>query len=152
MVLPDPGTVYADDPSIPDDELIYRLIVTSNTKWDNQTAVRAGTNAFQDQREDQVVATGSPATAVSVALQSEMLARGTTVEMLLERWGPAYGIASITAGDARANGQGVARRATDGFPEHGIVFAVQGSGKTDSQSKKLAKASKIVAAPPPPSP
>ena len=105
----DPGTVYRDDDSIPDDELIYRMVIESNTKWsDTGEALRAATNAFQDRREEDLEELGVPAVAVSVYIASEMAARNVTPADLVSRWGEKYGVASITAGEVR-HGQGVIR-------------------------------------------
>ena len=106
----DPGTVYRDDDSIPDDELIYRMVIESNTKWsDTGEALRAATNAFQDRREEDLEELGVRAVAVSVYIASEMAARNVTPADLVSRWGEKYGVASITAGEVRLHGQGVIR-------------------------------------------
>ncbi len=34
-MAPDPSSVYEDDPTVPDDELLYRLILPSNTSYDD---------------------------------------------------------------------------------------------------------------------
>lgn len=46
---PNPGEVYRDDATIADGELLYRMVTAANTKFEDGIAVRAGTNAFQDQ-------------------------------------------------------------------------------------------------------
>ena len=147
---PDPGTVYQDDSSISDEELVFRMITASNTKWsDEGGAERAATNAFQDRRAEDLAELGVPAVAVSVYIESEMRRRGTSAADLVARWGPAYGVASITAGEVRNNGQGVVRWPRPDHPEHGMVFAIAGPKKSNSQSSKLAKGSKIVISPAP---
>jgi hypothetical protein len=148
-VTVEPGSVYKDDETIPDDEVIYRMILASNTKWsDAGHAERAGTNAFQDRPEADLQALGVPAVAVSVHLESEMRSRGVSVEDLVERWGSKYGVASILAGEVRALGQGITRWPTSSDPEHGMIFVKLGLKKTGGQSKQLAKCSTIVIAPP----
>lgn len=149
MAAPEPGSVYEDDPSIPDDELVFRMINASNTKWVDGVATRAATNAFQDRREEDLEDLGVPAVAVSVYLESEMRVHGTTPADLVERWGDRYGVASITAGEARAHGQGIVRNSQPGNPEHAMIFTKEGAKKSNGQSKKLAAASRIVIAPPP---
>ena len=144
----EPGSVYEDDESIPDDEVVYRMILVSNTKWtETGAAERAGTNAFQDRPEADLEDLGVQAVAVSVHLDSEMRARGVTAEDLVERWGEKYGVASILAGEARSLGQGIVRWPTLNDPEHGMIFVKTGPKKTGGQSKQLAKRSKIVIAP-----
>jgi hypothetical protein len=147
-VVPDPGSVYVDDPTITDDELIFRMIKSGNTKWDGTTAVRGATNAFQDRRPSELEELGVPAVAVSVYLGSEMLRLGTSPADLVERWGADYGVASISAANVRAQGQGIVRWPRPNNPEHGMVFALAGAHKSNGQSSKLAKASTIVIAPP----
>ena len=77
-----------------------------------------------------------------------MVAVGVTPSDLVARWGNRYGVASITAGQARTEAQGVVRWPQPKEPEHGMVFALSGAKKSDGQSKRLAKASKVVIAPP----
>lgn len=146
-MAPDPGTVYVDDLTIQDNERVFRMITASNTKWsEDLLPERAGTNAFQDRRVEEL---GVPAVAVSVYLESEMDRHGTSAADLAERWGPGYGVASITAGEARSYGQGVVRWPRPDHPEHGMVFVLVGAKKSNGQSSRLAKASKIVIPPPP---
>lgn len=146
----EPGNVYQDDQSIPDDEIVYRMIQASNTKWSEiGEALRAGTNAFQDRRPEELEALNVPAVAVSVHLESEMRTQALQPEDLVERWGAdKYGVASITAGDARELGQGVVRWPTSDHPDHGMIFVQAGMKKSNGQSGKLAKRSKIVIEPP----
>ena len=147
----EPGSVYEDDESIPDDEVLYRMILFSNTKWtESGVAERAGTNAFQDRPEADLEELGVPAVAVSVHLESVMRQRGITANDLVQRWGEKYGVASILAGEARTLGQGIVRSPTPDAPEHGMIFAKVGPKKTGGQSKQLAKRSKVVIAPPRP--
>ena len=144
---PDPSSVYADDPTIGDDEILYRMVSIGNTKYENGTAVRGATNAFQDYPPDRLHETGSPAVAVSVYLDSELRAEGLSVVDLVERWGRGYGVVSIRASDARAEGQGIMRRPTNADPEHAVIFCLSGPKKSGGQSKRLAKASKVIIPP-----
>jgi hypothetical protein len=150
VAYPDPGTVYADDPTIPDDAVLYRMLRTGNVKWAGSAPQRVGTNAFQDQREDTLAALGVPATAVSISLESELVEAELSIEDVVRKWGPEYGAAAIEAGAARAVGQGVTRWPTDDHPAHGMIFVLVGPKKTNSQSKQLAKAARLVVVPPPP--
>ena len=145
---PYPGEVYVDDATVIDGELLYRMVTAANTKFEGGVAVRAGTNAFQDQRAELLLELGVPAVAVSVYLESEMAARGVVVADLVERWGPRYGVVSITAGEARSKGQGIIRWPQEGHPEHGMIFTLQGPSKTRGQSKGLAALTRVVIAPP----
>ena len=149
-MAPDPFEAYQDDVSIPDSELLYRMITSGNTKFEAGAAVRPQSNAFQDRRAEELPSLGVPAVAVSVYLESEMTKVSTTPADLVQRWGDAYGVASISAGEVRQAEQGVVRWPQPNHPEHGMVFALVGSKKTNGKSSKLAKAAKIVI--PPPSP
>lgn len=147
----DPSKAYSDDRTIPPDELLYRMVTTGMVKFrDDGTVDRLQTNAFQDYPESRLADVGAPAVAMSVMLQSEMVRRGTTVDDLLARWGTGHGIAVVTAGDVRAHGQGIVRWPTERDPEHGMVFALLGSRKTDGQSKKISRCAELIVPPPPP--
>ncbi len=149
-MAPDPSSVYEDDQTIEDDEVLYRLILPSNTKYDGTgKAVRAATNAFQDYPEDRLEDVGVPAVAVSVFLSSVMSLNETSIDEILARRDGSYGLASITAGEARAEDQGIVRCPTTQDPEHGMIFCLAGARKSGGESKRLAKASTIVRPPPP---
>lgn len=98
---PDPSSVYGDDPTIGNNELLYRMVTKKNTKLVNGSAVRGGTNAFQDYPPDRLSEAGAPAVAVSVYLESELRANGLSVADLAERWGQGYGVVSIRASEVR---------------------------------------------------
>lgn len=144
---PDPSSVYDDDPTIGDDELLYRMVTRANTNYENDVAVRGATNAFQDISPDRLDQVGTPAVAVSVFLESELSASGLSSVDLVERWGKEYGVVSVTACDARQQDQGIVRWPTDDQPAHAMIFCLYGSKKTGGQSKRLAKASTVVIAP-----
>ena len=144
----DPGEIYEDDLSVPDDEFLYRLIRGSNTKFEGGTATGPQSNAFQDAPSTRLVELGAPAVAVSIYLQSEMSRTGMTPGGLVARWDHSYGVASLTAGDARAAGQGIVRWPKPSEPEHGMIFCRSGPRKTQGQSKQLARSSILVIAPP----
>jgi hypothetical protein len=147
-VAPEPGSVYSDDTSIPNDELLYRVISTANVEWADTTPVRVQTNGFQDKPESELPALGVPAVAVSVYLHSELIKSGRTPTDL--RWGPEYGVATVTAAQVRTEGQGVVRSPKEGEPEHAMVFTLQGAKKSKGQSKRIAAVAIIVIAPSPP--
>lgn len=145
----DPGAVYEDDSSIPDSERLFRMVTDGSVQWDDDT-VRATTAAFRDPSERRLSDQGYPAVAVSVFLESEMNEHGMTPADLRAQWGGDYGVASITAGQARQEGQGVIRAPRPENPAHGMIFAKTGSKKTKGQSRALARHSTIAIAPPPP--
>ncbi len=147
-MAPEPGTVYTDDASIPDDEVLYRVISTAMTEWSGATPLRVRTNAFQDKPESELPGLDVPAAAVSVFLGSEMLNSGRTTAQL--PWSPDYGVASVTAGQVRSEGQGVVRWPNGSGPEHAMVFTLEGAKKSKGQSKRIAAAAVVVDSPKPP--
>ena len=143
---PHPAEVYDDDTTIPDDEVLYRLIRVDNTRYNaDGTVDRPGTNAFQDYPESKLTEVGAPAVAVSVFLRSALAGEGH-VAALLDRY-PGYGLAAIAAGAARAEGQGVVRWPTVSEPAHAMIFCKVGKRKSDGQSKRLAKAATVIEPP-----
>ena len=144
---PDPSSVYDDDPTIGDDELLYRMVKRGNTKFYEGVAVRGGTNAFQDIPPDRLEQVRAPAVAVSVFLGSELRSHGWSADDLVQSWGEPYGVVSIRARDARNENQGIVRLQRPGPPGHAMIFTCSGPKKTDGQSKRLARASVIVIAP-----
>jgi hypothetical protein len=147
-VADEPGSVYSDDPSIPDDEVLYRVISTANVEWSGTIPVRVQTNAFQDKPMSELPALGVPATAVSVFLSSEMDASGRTAADL--PWTVEHGVATVTAGQVRTEDQGVVRWPNESGPEHAMVFTLTGTKKSKGQSKRIAATAKVVLAPTPP--
>ena len=144
---PDPSSVYEDDQTVTDDELLYRMVTKKNTKFEDGIAVRGGSNAFQDSRSDKLKELMVPAVAVSVYLGSQLRSNGLSATDLAVRWGQGYGVVSIRAGDARSEGQGIVRWPTDDEPEHAMIFCLSGGKKTGGQSKRLARVSRMVVSP-----
>lgn len=149
-MAPQPSEEYSDDLTIEDGERLYRLITPGQTKYDeDDVAVRPQTNAFQDYPIERLDAAGVPATAVSVFLESAMAEYETSIEDILARRDPSfrYGVAVITAGEARSERQGVVRYPTTSDPEHGMIFCLEGDRKSGGQSKRLARAARVLIAP-----
>ena len=144
---PDPSSVYDDDPTIGDDELLYRMVTRQNTGYVDGIAVRGGTNAFQDIPPDRLERVGAPAVAVSVYLESELRSYGLSADYLVQSWGEQYGVVSIRARDVRNENQGIVRWPKPDQPGHAMIFSCSGPKKTGGQSKRLAKASVVVVAP-----
>ena len=144
---PDPSSVYDDDPTIGDDELLYRMVTQQNTKYVDGIAVRGATNAFQDIPPDRLNRVKAPAVAVSVFLQSELGSNGLSADDLVQSWGEKYGVVSIRARDARNEDQGIVRWPIPAQPGHAMIFTCSGPKKTGGQSTRLAKASVVVIAP-----
>ena len=144
---PDPSSVYDDDPTIGDDELLYRMVTRQSTGYVDGIAVRGGTNAFQDIPPDKLERVGAPAVAVSVYLESELRSYGLSADYLVQSWGEQYGVVSIRARDVRNENQGILRWPKPDDPSHAMIFTCSGPKKTSGQSKRLAKASVVVVAP-----
>lgn len=123
------------------------MITPRSTKYEGGVAVRGATNAFQDTPAERLDVVAAPAVAVSVYLASEMQKNGSSAHDLVNTWGQEYGVVSITARDARNEDQGIVRWPTDKTPEHAMIFSLNGPKKTSGQSKRLARASKIVIPP-----
>ena len=83
---PDPSSVYDDDPTIGDDELLYRMVTRQSTGYVDGIAVRGGTNAFQDLPPDRLDRVEAPAVAVSVFLQSELSSNDLSPDDLVQSW------------------------------------------------------------------
>jgi len=151
-VLRDPCDVFEDDPTVLDSDVLYRMVRYDTVQWDGENAVRARTNAFQDQPPQRAQKMGYPAVALSVYLGSILQRDGIDPANLVEdsRWRGGYGVASITAGQARLEGQGVARDPLPDSAAHCLVFARSGRKKTKGQSKALARHAIIVVPPPRP--
>ena len=149
-MLHDPGEVFEDDPTILDSDVLYRMVRYGTVLWEGEVAVRARTNAFQDQPRQRAQQMGYPAVALSVYLGSILQRDGIDPASLMEdsRWRGGYGVASITAGQARLEGQGVVRDPLPDSAAHCLVFARSGRKKTNGQSKALARHSVIVVPPP----
>lgn len=148
-MLHDPGEVFEDDPTILDSDVLYRMVRYDTVHWDGADAVRARTNAFQDQPPQRAQQMGYPAVALSAHLGSILQRERIDPASLVEdsRWRGGYGVASITVGQARLEGQGVARDPLPDSPAHCLVFARSGRKKTQGQSKALARHSVIVVPP-----
>lgn len=80
---------------------------------------------------------------MSVILEELFLAAGRSPSAALARH-EGYGLAAITAGLARACGQGIARDLTPEEPAHAVVFGP----KPKSVQRRLAKASVWILPPP----
>ena len=145
----EPGSVFEDDLAIPNSERLFRMVNDRTVQRDDDM-VRATTAAFRDPSTTRLQEQGYPAGAVSVFLESEMEKHEIAPSDLRAQWGDEYGVVSITAGQARQEGQGVVRAPRPENPAHGMIFVKTGPKKTKGQSKALARHSVIVIAPSPP--
>lgn len=123
---------YTDDPSIVDDEELWRRIPEVWIVEDRvMGGVRIASAAFSDHRN------GTP---MSVFLGSVVRDDGRAPESVLM---PSYYLAAVKAGAARDCGQGVRRAPLQDEPAHAEVFGK----KTKSVKKRLAQAAYWVVGP-----
>lgn len=151
MSIKNPGDVYEDDESIADDVELYRMIASYNFNMtDHPVTIKS--SAFLDTSDAYIKGSDEPAPAMSVYIESEMAKLGLTPEDLLglPQWAEgAYGVAAITAGQARKERQGVTKWLEPDNPAHGLVFTtVTGkSRKTRGESKRLARLARTLILP-----
>jgi hypothetical protein len=126
---------YVDDSSIADSASLWRRIPPWHFVYDaNLQRWRPSSAAFENDPD------GKP---MSVILGDLVLAAGRELEAVLIGH-EGYALAMITAGLARAGGQGVVRDPTTEEPAHALVFGP----KPKSLQRRLAKESVWVLPPP----
>jgi len=102
------GPIFADDPSIPGDERLFRRIPSTWVDWDERGNARMSSAAFKDEE-------------LSVNLESVMSRDGRLPEDAIRNY-PGYGLATVTAGHARLLNQAVASDPQPDEPAHGVVY------------------------------
>jgi len=124
---------YEDDPTVPDDEILYRRVRREQWHW---AEGRPQSGAFDDSPD------GSP---MSVALHSLMIAANMKPEDLLDGH-PEFGLVKFTAELARSLSLAVtANPPIAGEPAHGWVAGK----KTTARKRQLARGCQIEVQPPP---
>lgn len=125
---------YEDDKTIQDEAELWRRI---NPDWivpdEKPPGLRVSSAAFNDSRD------GTP---LSVLLAEIVRHTGRTAQDIIAPF-PGFSLASITAGVARAQRQGIARTPTTKEPAHASVIGP----KTKAIRQALAKAATWVVAP-----
>jgi hypothetical protein len=116
---------YQDDRDIPDETILWRRVAPGQVVVDDDGRVRPTSVVFQDHEN------GTP---MSVAIAAE-----TTLERVLAGH-PGFGVVALTAGEVRAQGQGVSRAPLDDEPAHAEVFGI----KPKKVSRHLARISRWV--------
>jgi hypothetical protein len=124
----------SDDPTIaPSAQLWRRLHPSWVVPDENAGQPRISSAAFDDSRD------GSP---LSVLIADVVADSGRLIHDVLAPF-PGYGIAAMTAADARAARQGVARTPEPDEPAHGSVFGP----KTGATKKAMARAARLLVRP-----
>jgi hypothetical protein len=109
-----PGRIFADDPSIPGDERLFRRIPPTWIVWDEYGTATISSAAFKDEE-------------LSVNVESVMVRDDRPPEDAIRTY-PGYGLAAITAGQARALNQAVAPDPQPEDPAHGVVYGQKKRG------------------------
>jgi hypothetical protein len=123
---------FEDDPSITDEERLFRRIPRPWINWDEHGNAAISSAAFKD--ED-----------LSVALESVMVRDGRPPADAIRNY-TGYGLAAITAARARSLNQRVARDPIEEEPAHGVVY---GQKKRGGIAGKLRDGASWVIAPAP---
>jgi hypothetical protein len=105
---------FEDDPSIADEERLFRRIPRTWINWDDHGNAAVSSAAFRDEE-------------LSVALESVMARDGRPPVDAIRNY-PGYGLAAITAAHARSLNQRVARDPLDEEPAHGVVYGPKKRG------------------------
>ena len=105
---------FEDDPSIADDERLFRRIPRTWVDWDEHGNASISSAAFKDEE-------------LSINIESVMMRdRRPPVDAI--RGYPGYGLAALTAGHARSLNQLVVREPIEQEPAHGVVFGKKKRG------------------------
>lgn len=123
-----------DDPSIGPEENLLRRIVWKHAVPDDHGNLRISSAAFRDPNQE-----------LSINLQSTMQQAGREPVDAVRNY-PGYGLASITAGQARSQIQKVCRDPQLEEPAHGLVCGNQ----TRAVGKSLSTCAQWILKPQPP--
>lgn len=121
---------YVDRPDlIHDDDYVYRRIRPGAVDWSKLDSVgrpNINKNAFSDLAEEEARRLGCPGRAMSVSVESIMVARELAPREYLLAKLPGYGLVRIRAGVLRAIGaQGLQPWPTDEDVSHAVVFSTK---------------------------
>ena len=147
--LPEPGNVYKDNLGIGDNERLFRIIPERSFKHDSSGSV-TGTKseAFQDASATSTTAYGYPAVGMSVHIESIMQSHGISPSAhLLVGKHRKSGLATLTVGDIRNEGQGIVLKPEPGNPAHALVFTKKGPKKNRRVRTNLSDLATVVQKP-----
>ena len=147
--LPKPGTAYEDDYAIGDGERLLRVIPATSFKYDNEGSVTGiRSDAFQDATVERTIEHGYEAVGMSVHIESIIQAHGLLVDHLFqEESSDDSGLAALTVGAIRGEGQGIVLKPEPGYPAHALVFTQQGSRKNGRVRKNLSGLAMVLRTP-----
>ena len=123
---------FEDDPSIADEERLFRRIPRTWIDWDDDGNAAISSAAFKDEE-------------LSINIESVMIRDGRLPADAVHQY-PGYGLAAITAAHARSLNQVVARDPIEEEPAHGVVY---GQKKRGGIAGKLRDGASWVITPPP---
>src|SRR5215469_12178583 len=103
-----PGRIFENDPTIPDDERLFRRIPRTWVDWDENGDALISSAAFKDEE-------------LSVNLEWVMARDGRPPEDTIRNY-PGYGLAAITTAHARSLNQAVCPDPIPDEPAHGVVY------------------------------
>lgn len=118
---------------VPQDCTVYRVAKKSYIKPDGSPQ----SDCFSDK------GTSDETYYMSVYFSDEMESAGKTVDDLQKIWGDDYTVLAFSAADLRDQGERVWRHPNGQFPGHGACKRADGSERTRSQKRKLAKIAKV---------
>ena len=136
--MPEPGTVYEDDLAIGDHERLFRKVRAGSFKSDGEGSMTSiQSDAFQDASVRMTKQYGYPAVAMSVHVESVMQSHNLSPDALLAGESEDWGLAVLTVGEIRNQGQGIVLKPEPDLPAHALVFTKQGSKKNGRVRKNL---------------
>ncbi len=142
-----PSNVYEDDLAIGDSDRLFRKIQSGSFKRNDAGSVTGlKSDAFQDASDQMAINHGYPAVGMSVQVESIMQAAGLSQEDLLTN-GSDMGLAVLTVGDIRGEGQGIVLMPEPDDPAHALVFEKQRPKKNGRTRKRLSDLATIAREP-----
>jgi hypothetical protein len=105
---------FEDDPSIVDQERLFRRIPRTWIDWDDDDTAAISSAAFKDEE-------------LSINIESIMVRDGRPPADAIRQY-PGYGLAAITAAHARSLNQAIARDPIQEEPAHGVVYGQKKRG------------------------
>lgn len=142
-----PSNVYEDDSSIADSERLFRRIQSGSFRRNDAGSITGiQSDAFQDASVQMTIKRGYPAVGMSVQVESIMQATDLSQDDLLANR-PGEGLAALTVGDIRGEGQGIVLMPEPDDPAHALVFEKHRPKKNPRTRKRLSELATITREP-----